>query len=323
LFLSAPFIIAAMMLFPPLANPRLVWVLIAIQMVALIFTDVKGSTWTLIMIDCMPRRVLAQANALLGIAASLLGFVAMRYAGAITHRVGEYAIFYVGGGVMALTTLSALLIKEPPVYHPRTEPFKPWSTFKVAASDKRIFFLMAGVAMIGGFFTASNFALWYWAKVTLHLQAGDIFKALSWTALLNVALAYPVGWVIDHLGGLKVVLVYWMLSVACFILAMHVHDKTGLIWLALAQTVVGPLYQAADIMVYKSCPAAEVGSITSTNSCIRNFYNGTFILILGWAIDLAGHVYRLAFVIGIIGATIGLVFFLIHHWLMRGEKRLI
>lgn len=51
-----------------------------------------------------------------------------------------------------------------------------------------------------------------------------------------------MGWVIDRYGGLRVVVVYWGLSIACVIGALQVQSREGLTLLVLAHTVVFPLY---------------------------------------------------------------------------------
>lgn len=321
LFIAAPAIIIAICLFPFFASLGWTWVLLATWVIYLLFMDLKNSTFALIIIDCMPRPILARASSILGICAGLAGFLISWYAGSLI-KLGEWVPFAFAGGVMTLTTLSAWFIKEPPVYHPPAEPFKPWSTFKVAAQDKRIFLLMAGVAMMTGYNAVANPAaanplLWFWSKETLGLSRGDIFQAVAWAALANMVLAYPMGWLIDRVGGLKVVALYWALCVVCFFLMLYVHDKASLTLLVLVQTLVFPLYQAADIMVYKSCPPKDVGSITSTNSCIRNLFIGTLGAIAGWLVYWTGHNYIVGFAIGIGFSTLGLICLLVHHWMMR------
>ena len=237
----------------------------------MLFMDLKQSTFSLIMIDCVPRKVLGQTNSLFGIVNGIASFIAFRYAGALI-ALGEWVPYVLGGAVMVVTTLCACLVKEPPVYHPPTEPFKPWSTFKVAALDKRVFVLMAGVALVGAYGYSNVLWQLFWCTETLKLSLGDMFRVLAWTQLANMVLAYPIGWVIDRFGGLKVVVAFFVLNTACFFLQLHVHDQSGLLFFVLAQTVIGPLYTAADIMVYKSAPEQDVGSITSTNACLRNAF---------------------------------------------------
>ncbi len=316
LFMAAPFIIIPMVIFPFFSESKWVWFLIALQIIKMIAMDMKASTFPLLSIDCVPRDLLARTNSIFTIAGGVMGFLTMRYAGDLI-TVAEWFPFVLGGTVMAITTLVALLIKEPPIHHPATERFKPWSTFKVAARDKRIFWLMLGVAMISGFISMNNTWVWFWAKETLNLQRQDIFSALSWASLVNIVLAYPIGWLIDRWGGFRVVLIYWAGQVICFAWAMNVHDKAGLIILSLATTVIAPLYAAADIMVYKSADPRDVGSMTSSNSCIRNMYGATLGFVAGWLIFFFGHNFRIGFVIGIIMSTVGLMMFIIHHYQMR------
>ena len=316
LFLSAPFIIIPMMIFPFFADQQWVWFLLVLYVVKMIAMDMKASTFPLLNIDCVPRDMLARANSVFTIAGGVIGFLTMQAAGALI-AVAEWFPYVLCGGVMILTTLVAWYIKEPPIDHPATERFKPWSTFKVAGKDKRIFWLMLGVAMISGFMVMYGTWVWFWAKETLGLEKVEIFKALSWASLVNIVLAYPVGWLIDRWGGFRVVILYFIGQVICFTGAMFVHDKAGLIMLSLATTVIAPLYGAADIMVYKSADPKDVGSMTSSNSCIRNFYNATLGMAAGWIIFYSGHNFRIGYIIGIIMSTVGLVMFIIHHRAMK------
>ena len=316
LFLSAPFIIVSIALFPFFDKAHLIWVLVTLYVVKIFFMDIKASTFPLMSIDCVPKDILARANSVLTIAGGLAGFFAMRYAGDL-HALASWLPFVAGAVVMTITTICAWWIKEPPIRHPTTEKFKIWSTFKVAAHDKRIFWLMAGVSMINSFLTMNTAWLWFWAKETLHLEKGEIFQALSWAGLLNMVLAYPIGWVIDRFGGLRVVFLLFLGQVLCFLWLLNVHDKSGLILLSLGTTLVGPLYAGADMMIYKSAPRQEIGSYTSTNSCIRNFYHATLGLVAGWTIYAFGHDFRIGFYLGIAMSCVGLVMFLIYHRVMK------
>ena len=321
LFLSAPFIIGSIALFPVFDDAHLLWLLVLLYLIRMIAMDVKASTFPLLSIDCVPKNVLARANSVLAIVAGLVGFLASRYAGDAL-KFASWLPFAVGAGIMALSTLCAWWIQEPPIRYPTSEPFKIWSTFKVAAADKRIFWLMAGVAMISSYSTMNTTWIWFWARETLHLERGEIFQALSWAGLLNMVLAYPIGWVIDRFGGLRVVVLFFVCQIACFLWALTVHDKSGLIILSLATTLIGPLYSGADMMIYKAAPRKDIGSYTSTNSCLRNFYNATLGLVAGWSIYADGHNYLVGFSIGIAMSAVGLVMFLIHHHLMAGTPEI-
>jgi MFS family permease len=316
LFASAPFIIVATVVFPFIDEPSLLMLIVVLYVVKMLAMDLKASTFPLLSIDCVPRHLLAQANSVFTIAGGIVGFVAMRAVGPLL-AVAEWVPFVLSGGLMTITTLMAFWIQEPPISHPATEPFRPWSTFKVAACDKRIFVLMAGVGMVSGYFTMQNAWLWFWAKETLNLDRQTIFEALSWAGLLNIVLAYPTGWLIDRWGAIKVATLYFIGQIACFAMAMNISDKAGLITLSLVGTVVAPLYGAVDIMVFKNAAPKDVGSITSTNSCIRNAWNAALGMAAGWIIFWFNHNYRIGYVMGIVAATVGFTLLWVYHWLMR------
>ncbi|CAN5655213.1 hypothetical protein BH09VER1_BH09VER1_55680 [soil metagenome] len=312
LFLSAPFIIASIALFPLFDRAHLLWVLVVLYIVCLFFMDIKNSTFPLLSIDCVPREILARANSILSMAGGLVGFVAMRYAGDFI-RIADWFPFALGAGIMTITTLFAFGIKEPPINYPTSERFKIWSTFKVVSKDKRIFWLIAGVGMINGFIVMNNTWIWFWAKETLDLDRGEIFSALSWAGLLNIALAYPIGWVIDRFGGFRVVILFWLGQMGCYFWILNVHDKAGLIVLSLATTLIGPLYTGADMMIYKSAPRQDIGSYTSTNSSFRNAYVALLGLVAGWVIYASGSNFVIGFSIGMAMSTVGLLMFFVYH----------
>ena len=316
LFLSAPFIIGSIAIFPFIVKPSLLWLVVLLYVVSLFFQDIKASTFPLLSIDCVPSDILARANSVLGIAGGIVGFIAMRYTGTVLE-LGEWVPYIGAAAIMTITTLTSLLIKEPPIKNPQVEMFKPWSTFKVTSKDKRFFWLVAGVSMVNGYIVMHSTWVWFWAKEHLGLDRGEIFSALSWAGLLNIALAYPIGWVIDRCGGFRVVIALWIGQVACFFWMLNIHDKSGLIILSLALTIVAPLYTAADIMIYKSAPRQDIGSYTSTNSFFRNGYNSLFGLAAGWIIYAFGSNFVIGFKLGIVMSTIGLLMFFIHHHLMK------
>lgn len=320
LFVAAPFIIASVALFPFVAIARSVWLLLVMQVVYLLFMDLKNSTFALIQVDCMPRAILARTFAVLNIAGGLVGFLINRNVGALIAR-GEWFPYAVASAVMLVTTIAASLVKEPPIYNPRKEAFKPWSTFKVAAQDKRIFLLIAGMALMMSWMTTYNQWLWFWSKESLGLSREAVFEAISWAQLVNVLLAYPLGWVIDRYGGLRVVVLYWALSVCCFLILLNVHDKSGLALLAMLQTITVPMYWSFDIMVYKNSPPKDIGSVSSTSSCVRNAFQGLVVLLTGWTISWRGGDYHAGFAVGLACSSIGLLFFFSHRWMMKYTDR--
>jgi len=303
LFLSAPFIILSILLF---AFNDYKWSLLIFMAVQMLFMDVKLSTFSLLPIDCIPREKLARIMSVLAIVGGLMGFLSMRNMGTLL-AVGEWMPYVLGAGVMTLTTASSYFIKEPPIKKTSARGFRLWSVFEVGWKDRRMILLMLGVGTVSSFICMNDTWSWFWAKTALGLEKKDIFEAVSWCALINVALAYPVGYVIDRWGGLKVTIVYWGLQVLCFFMAMNVYNKLSFTLLMMTASIAVPLYSAADIMVYKTVDPADVGSITSCNSFMRNAYRGALVFCSGWLISLTGQNYKLAFMIGILMSTLGLL----------------
>jgi Na+/melibiose symporter-like transporter len=97
------------------------------------------------------------------------------------------------------------------------------------------------------------------------------------------------------------------------ILLLQVHDATTLALYVMFMTISNPLNNAADIMVYKTSDPKEVGSITSSLSFIRNFYNGCLLFFAGWFIQFTNRDYHSLFIIGAVLMTVGLLMFFIYR----------
>ena len=314
LLISAPPVILAVILFPFFTNPA---ILLGLWIVMLIAGDMKASTWSLIIIDCVPRKELARLSALSSLVPGVCSFLALRYGMRLTH--GHEALPYIVGApiIIVATLIAAFGVKEPPIYTPATGRFKPWSTMAVAWRDKRVIWLMLGVGMIGAFLSVYGNFIWLFAKARLGLERTEIADALSWSPLIGVAMAYPTGWVVDKLGGRRVVVVYWILVTAMYVALIHVTNSSGLLAVAILQCCTSPLYAGADMMVYKSAPPEHVGSITSTNSFLRNLIGGCVALGAGQIIGLWG--YPAAFTMGIAVSSLGLLMFFIHQRMMDSD----
>lgn len=319
-FLSAPCIILTVTLFPFMAVPRLVWLVLAMQVLFNLSMDLKLSTFSLINIDCVPREVLARTNSLFGIIGGLTGFFVSYNAGWLLDK-GETIPYLVVGCVMIVTTSIAMLIKEPPVYHPPTEKFKPWSTFKISAADKRIFFLMAGVALIGTYNYSTMKLNSFWMLQDLHLDPAKIFRATSWGSLTGMITAYPIGWIIDRFGGLKVMFAFFICTTASFFFQLHVHSTTGLTELTIAGTLYGGLYGAADIMVFKSSPESDVGSITATNGFMRCMMGFVMGFLITGVVAFTHNNFHAGFIVGEVFTCIGMALFFVHAFLMRNVQQ--
>ena len=309
LFIAAGPIILATALFPLIGYAPLLFGLWCSKM---LFMDMKQSTFPLLNIDCVVRSMLARAQSILGVVSGLTGFFAMQYTPK-RLEMGEWVPYAVGAGLLTFSTACAWFIKEPPIHHPKTESFKPWSAIKIGLTDRTLLWLMMGAAMIASFELCYTKWVWIWSKTVLHIDRSEVFSTLSWVALLNVALAFPIGWLIDKIGGYRVVLMYFAGMMICCGIALWVHDVRSLLVMAIALAFVAPLNSAADIMIYKRAVPKDVGSVTSTYSFFRNFYNGLFYGATGLIITLANRNYHAVYIFGAVMTAIGLALLLIYH----------
>ncbi len=313
---ATPVIVVTAFLFPFFQNPA---VLIGLWILQLLAIDMKASTYSLILIDSVPRKELARLSALSALVPALCAFFVLRYGMRLTE-INEALPYVLGAPLILICSLIAGFgVVEPPIYSPSKERFKPWSTMAVAWQDKRVIWLMLGVGMVGAFLNVYGMWVWLFAKLMLGLEKTAIAETLSWSSLISVALAYPAGCVIDRFGGRRVVVVYWMILMVMFFLLMRVHDASGLLLMAILQCCAAPLYAAGDIMVYKSAPPEHMGSITSTNSFLRNIIAGCVAFSSGQLISRVS--YTAAFIMGIAVSTLGLAMFFIHrHRMRQGDK---
>ena len=309
LFIAAGPIILSTALFPVFES---LVPLVGLMLLKMMFSNLKNSTFPLLNIDCVARDMLARAQSILMVASGIIMFFTMRITPHLIE-LGEWVPYAFGTVVLIISTASAWFIKEPEIHNPQTETFKPWSALKVGLRDRRIIWLMLGVAMIASFETVFQNWTWIYAKAKLGLERKDIFEALSWAQLINILIAFPIGWLIDKVGGFKVVLLYFFMMLLNLVLLLMVHDATSLALYVAFMTISNPLNNAAEIMVYKTSDPKEVGSITSSLSFIRNFYNGCLLFFAGWFIQLSGRNYNMLFIIGAVLMAVGLLMFFIYR----------
>ncbi len=177
--------------------------------------------------------------------------------------------------------------------------------------------LMLGVGLIFSFQAVFNQWTWIWSRTNLNLDRSEILQALSWCSLVNIVLAYPIGWLIDRWGGFRVVVIYYVVQMGAFFLTFYVHDRFSLTGFAMMMMIAQPLYQAADMMVYKRCDPKDVGAVTSTNSFFRNIYLGFLSAAVGIIIELGQRNYVYVFSFAFLMTSIGLVFFIVFRHITK------
>jgi MFS family permease len=318
LFWSSVMIIITVALFPFFHSK---WALIGLWLLQLFFMDMKNSTFPLLQIDCVRREWLARTNALSSVVMSLIGFFVFRY----LTRLEDYwhpLPYLLGSAVMLCTaTIACLFLREPPIVNPATQPFRPWSTMKIAWRDKRIIVLMLAVATIHGFMVMYGQWLWLYLNQGLGQTRTEAANALSWSILIGAAVAYPVGWITDRFGSYIVVTIFWALQVLMCFLLLKYTTPTGVMWIAMIGSTLGGFYVAADVMVYKSAAVKDVGSMTSTNSFIRNLLVGFAVFGSGLLIESTGNNYGNAFILGACISTLGLILMFVYRHLMKQPSK--
>ncbi len=316
LLAAVPFIIFSIVLFPFfIAIPLLIFLFI-MQMLA---TDVKRSILPLLTIDCVPKHLLARMIGLNILTCGLVGFAGIRYGVKLADRA-EWLPYLLGAVILCSTTYAASFIKEPPVELSSGGVFKPWSALQVGWKDKRNIVMMLGVGSVHSFMVIYETWVWLYAKNSLHIDRAACADTLAWGQLIMAGMALPVGWLIDRIGSNKVVILFWLAQLSAFFLFLHVQSVNGLLMLSILMSFVNPLYNGADVMVYKSAHPSVVGSITSSNSFTRNMYIGILVYLSGFLIQMTGN-YKAAFLIGIILSTVGLTLLGVYNYLCRARSR--
>jgi hypothetical protein len=324
MWISAPFIVTAVVLFPFLHH---MWSLLILWAVLMLFMDMYASTFPLLMYDCTRRCVLARVQSINNIILAGASFAALQW-GMGLRDIGSWMPYVLGAVAMLVCNVATgLIVREPPIRNPATSGFKPWSTFQVGLPDRRFLWLMAGITLIAAMSVLYNQWIWIFAKERLLLDETLIAKAMSWGSLLPVILALPFGYLVDRFGSLPMLTLFWIGSLAVFAALLWLTGlagsssaitQHGMTMTAIVFTVTGCMYFAADIMLVKSSPAADLGSVTACNSFIRNMTHQVVIMgSSGWILKWTDDNYGLVFGIGAVLCTVGYACFLIFRWVMR------
>ena len=314
--LSLPFIALAMICFSVSEQK---WLLIGLMAVYYFFNDMKASTYPLLSIDCVSKDILARVSGLNAVMIGLAGFLSSRLGSRIAD-VSQTRLFILAAGAMSVTTLLALWrIQEPRVYHPARTKFNFLAPIKVACRDKRIVVLMLAIGMLNACPMIFKTWVWFYAKTKLGLSISDTGTALSWGLLIQVAVSYPAGWLIDRLGSYVALCIEWSLMLVLVLSALHVKNVHGLTLLMALYFLFLPLQVAGDTLLWKIMDKADTGSYTSTVAMIRNFATGTVIAISGFVIKWTGS-YVAAFWFGFCISTIAVIVFFIYRYIMRVDR---
>lgn len=311
--LSLPFIAFAVICFPLFDQT---WILIGLMIIYYFFNDMKASTYPLLSIDCVSKEVLARVSGLVAVMIGLAGFLSSRV-GARMADVSQKQVFILAATAMTMTTLLSLWrIQEPRIHNPAKTKFNFLAPVKAATKDKRILVLMLGIALLQAFPMVFKTWVWFYSRSRLGLSITDTGTAVSWGLLIQMAVSYPAGWLIDKLGSYVALCIEWSLMLILAVSALHVKSVNGLTLLIGLYFMFLPLQVAGDTLLWKIMNKADTGSYTSTVALFRNFSTGTVIAISGFVIRWTGS-YVAAFWFGFSISTIAVIVFFIYRYIMR------
>lgn len=317
LWISAPIIVLTVFLFPYFENK---WLLLALMALQMLFMDMKNSTISLLPIDLVPRKILARTNSVQTMALGLVGFLALRY-GMSLADLREDLPYLIGGAAMLLTSVvSGLFLKEPPIRKQTTERFKPWSAIQIGFRDRKLIFLMVGLALLNSFSVMYNMWIWLFAKNTLNLTRADMGAAMSWAPILSLVLAFPYAWLIDRFNPYKILICYLTMTAGLCVGFFYVQNGTHLAIMAILWVVTAGLSYAGPMIMLRTLPPADVGSITASAAFINNAYIGTLGLVSGLLIERLGQNYRIAYLLGLGLSLAGFGVILIYRHLLLASR---
>jgi MFS family permease len=317
ILISGPFLAASIILVPYCPHYAS---LIILWLVGALFRDMMASTSPLLGIDCVPRPSLGRFGALSVVAGGIVSFAYMQW-GMGLNRFGETIPFWIVGGFILGASALSLLVVEPPIRTPATERFKPWSALRIGIADRRMVVLMLGVSLIYSFQMITVYFLYFYVKDRIGMDAVQMQQTLSFVPLIGLALAWPVGWAIDRIGSIPVIVTYWFLNLAACVFLCVSPTVWSLIVASILMAVATPLYTGADIMVYRNTPGKDMGSVTSSNSFIRNMYIGSLSGISGLLISQWQGDQRVAFIFAMVMTTVGLGLFFLHRRMSATQAR--
>ncbi len=130
---------------------------------------------------------------------------------------------------------------------------------------------------------------------------------VSWGIIVSLVLSFPMGWLNDRVSPYRILPGYCLLAGIALWFLLHITTPFDLIIVASLVAVMATLYGGADIMVYRGSHPAKIGSVTSTNSCLRGFYNGCTGVLSGFLIEKTGGHYDYAFIAAFVLTCLAMV----------------
>lgn len=152
------------------------------------------------------------------------------------------------------------------------------------------------------FMPFNTFTIFY-AK-SLGVSADTVGKMIAISYWCSMALAFPLGWLVDKFHPIRVSLVAMSLYVVCSVYgAVFATEGTAFCAALLAHTVLsGTYFTASAALGQMLFPRERFGQFAAAGGQVVSLGTLIFGTALGPILDISGHNYRLTFVFGSIMA---------------------
>lgn len=150
------------------------------------------------------------------------------------------------------------------------------------------------------FMPFNTFAVPYAQSLAMPMQQYGDYTSLSF--LISLAIAYPLGWLVDKFHPLRV----GMATMALYLIATvygvgFVHDpRTFAIALVVHVVLSGTYFTATAALGQMLFPKLKFGQFASAAGVVLSLGSIAMGLVLGPVLDLTGNAYRLTFAMGLL-----------------------
>ena len=267
---------------------------------------VAGAVMGALINDVVPRPVLGRFYGLFRavslIAGMIFNFWAMGHAD-VHYRailIGMGVLFAVGFTVMCLTVREGAYPPPQPVAADALASGRRLAAVKLylreSFRDPYYRWVFAAVTFAGATFLPVNlFSLPYARQINLSL--GIYGQLIALTYAISLALAWPMGWLVDRLSSLTVATGSMLLYASSMLTSgVAVHSATTFGAALVVHGVLSGCYFTAAASLGQSLfPRLKYGQFASAAGLVQSLFTMTVGQLLGPLLDLTDHNYRLTF----------------------------
>ena len=306
------------------------WILGGLIVFYNIFYLIIGSIIYYLFPDVIPERYIGRFMALLQLSGSLVGFLFSRY---LLKFVENYqgilftslAVLFVAGMLWMISTVRE---GNYPEVDPNAKKPSFFGNIMVFVREcysipfYYCFFLTMALSEVS-MITRGMFNLLY-AKEQLHISVEEFGIISGWFGLVGVVLSFPLGFIVDKLGSLKVygfgLVMVILTNLFGFFL---VHDYTSFYAVMIALGVVYAIQMTSTLPVFVDIlPKEFYGQFSAANALFRALFMTTGSYCGGLLFDLIGD-YQYIFAWDFLFTVLAFLCFvkLYRDWQKRGGRR--